>query len=52
MIRPPEELINKALTIRGGMLKGARVTPTPEMIKKQMIDYHKQFEKKPKRRNK
>jgi len=52
MIRPPEELINKALTIQEGMFKGARVTPTPERIKQLMLDYHAQFEKKLKKRNK
>ena len=52
MIRPPEQMIDEALTIRGGMLKGARVTATPERIKQLMLDYHAQFEKKPKKRNK
>ena len=50
-MKTPEQMIDEALTIRGGMLKGARVTATPEIMKKLMIDYHKQFDK-PKRRNK
>ena len=52
MIRPPEQLIGKALTIQEGEFKGARVTPTPERIKQLMLDYHAQFEKKLKKRNK
>ena len=48
----PEELIYEALTVHEGMLKGATLTPTRERIKQLMLDYHAQFEKKLKKRNK